>query len=113
MFYQKYIAICRDTGQTPNGVAKRLGISSGTVSGWKRGCQPNLDTLNKICKFFDVSPAYFTDSDAGCDSQVAVKCSPSSSDNELLDLLTGLPPGDVAKVKAFIAGLKTGQQRKE
>lgn len=109
MFYEKYVRLCQQSGKTPNGVAKQLHISSGTVSGWKKGCQPTLDKLDKICVYFNVSPDYFLKTSENQPEPMEHK----SSDDDLVALLSSLPPGDVLKVKAFIAGLKAGRKTKE
>lgn len=42
----------------PNPVAKELGVSSGTVTGWKRGSLPKPEVLSKIASYFNVSVDY-------------------------------------------------------
>lgn len=110
MFWSRFSELCSKSGNSPNGVAKAVDISSGAVTGWKNGKQPSGDTLVKLCSYFGVSAGYLL----GLEDTTAPDAPKSTTDDDLVDLLTGLPPGDAAKVKAFIAGLKAGQkQRKE
>lgn len=54
MFWQNYAALCREQGDSPNGVAKKIGISSGSVTNWKYGVLPHRATLQKIADHFGV-----------------------------------------------------------
>jgi transcriptional regulator with XRE-family HTH domain len=55
MFWNNYIYLCRNIKKKPNAVAEELGISSGTVTGWKRGATPSTEKLEKIASFFGVT----------------------------------------------------------
>ena len=58
MFCTQYQALCQKAGKSPNGVAKELGLSSGTVTFWKNGKIPKSDTLKEIADFFGVTVDY-------------------------------------------------------
>lgn len=59
MFWEIYVRLCQQKGESPNAVAKKLSITSGTVSGWKLGNrQPQNATLKKIAGYFNVSTDY-------------------------------------------------------
>lgn len=58
MFFDQYEMLCRNAKKSPNGVAKELGFSSASVTQWKNGAAPREDTLNLICKYFNVEPGY-------------------------------------------------------
>lgn len=58
MFYDVFNALCAEKGESANGVAKKLGIASGTVSEWKSGRFPRNTTLKKIADYFGVSVEY-------------------------------------------------------
>lgn len=45
-------------GKKPNPVGKELGVSSGTITGWKNGASPKPEILSKIASYFDVSVDY-------------------------------------------------------
>lgn len=52
MFWQKYYNLCLSIGKKPNAVAAELGISSGSVTNWKKGTEPSYSTLLKIAEYF-------------------------------------------------------------
>ena len=58
MFWTQYQHLCQNIGKSPNGVAKELGLSSGTVTFWKNGKIPKSDTLKKIADYFGVTVDY-------------------------------------------------------
>lgn len=58
MFFDQYEMLCRKVKKSPNGVAKEIGFSSASVTQWKNGAAPREDTLNLICKYFNVEPGY-------------------------------------------------------
>lgn len=56
MFWEKYVALCRKCGKSPNTVAAEIGIkSSGTVTGWKNGALPREWVLQTLSEKFEVS----------------------------------------------------------
>ncbi len=58
MFWKRFSEECALMGKKPNPVAKELGISSGTVTGWKNGALPKSELLSKIASYFNVSVDY-------------------------------------------------------
>lgn len=64
MFWDKYFALCSKIGKTPNAVAKEIGISSGTLTGWKKHNKVPLDmTIKKVADYFGVPISYFSEED--------------------------------------------------
>lgn len=55
MFWGNYVDLCNSINRSPNSVAAELGISSGSVTAWKKGRTPKWATLNLIANFFGVS----------------------------------------------------------
>lgn len=55
MFWKNYSYLCHFINKKPNSVAEELGISSGTVTGWKKGATPSTEKLEKIASFFSVT----------------------------------------------------------
>lgn len=55
MFWENFNRLCNSKGVTPNGVAKELGIPSGSVTDWKKGRTPRSATQIKIADYFGVS----------------------------------------------------------
>lgn len=58
IFFERFSALCRESGQTPNSVAKEIGASSGSVTAWKNGAAPRHTTVAKIASHFGVSIDY-------------------------------------------------------
>lgn len=62
MFWDKYFALCSKIGKSPNAVAKEIGISSGTLTGWKKHNKVPLDmTIKKVADYFGVPVSYFSE----------------------------------------------------
>lgn len=59
-FFERYCGLCKDQGSTPNGVAKKLGVASASVTQWKQGSVPRVETLAKIADYFGVTVDYLT-----------------------------------------------------
>jgi hypothetical protein len=58
-FYQRFISLCAERGETPTAVSKAIGLSNAAPSMWKRGATPNDSTIARISLHFGVSPLYF------------------------------------------------------
>lgn len=55
IFWRNYKRLCEDFGSNPTAVARELGISSGTVTGWKSGRMPHINALQGIAERFSVA----------------------------------------------------------
>ena len=55
MFWDNFVKLCNSVGTNPNAVAKELDISSGSVTGWKKGAKPRDTAVNKIADYFGVT----------------------------------------------------------
>ena len=60
MFWDRLIELCNQKGISPNFVAKELGITSGTVTSWKKGGVPRDTTMKKIADYFGTSVSYLS-----------------------------------------------------
>ena len=58
LFFKRFSELCKEHNTSPNGVAKKLLISSGSITAWKRGAYPRSETLQKLAKYFHVSADY-------------------------------------------------------
>lgn len=58
MFYDNYVAICKQHGKKPSPVAVELGLNSSNVAQWKKGSTPRPQVLQKIADYFGVSVGY-------------------------------------------------------
>lgn len=55
MFWANYLLLCSEIDKSPTAVAKDLGITSGTVTGWKQGKIPSQKYLQRIAEYFGIS----------------------------------------------------------
>ena len=96
--------LCKQKEMTPNGVAKELGIPSGTITWWKKGKTPHYDKLEKLSNYFNVSTDYLLGYEAQKENAPGEMIL-TESENMLLELFRSLPPDKqelVAQtVKAF------------
>lgn len=58
MFWERFESLCSESKKKPNRVAAEIGISSASITKWKRGATPNSDSLRKIAEYFCVSIDY-------------------------------------------------------
>lgn len=58
MFWIIFSNLCKENHISPNGLAKNLNFSSGSITHWKNGKVPHHNTLIKIADYFGVSVDY-------------------------------------------------------
>lgn len=58
MFWDNFYNLCLQKGISPNAAAKEMKISSGTVTEWKNGREPQNATLRKVADYFGVTVDY-------------------------------------------------------
>lgn len=59
MFWERFYELCISTGEKPNPIAQKLGLSSGVLTKWKNGTSfPNGTILIDIAKYFNCSIDY-------------------------------------------------------
>ena len=55
MFYENYVTYCKKVGKSKTEVARLIGKSSKSVTGWKNGAVPRNDTLKKLADYFGIT----------------------------------------------------------
>ena len=65
MFIEKLEIILKEKNLTMNKLAKAIDFSQSATSQWKKGRMPQIDVLQKICKYLNVSADYLLDLDEG------------------------------------------------
>lgn len=55
LFYENYVKYCKQIGKSRTEVAKQIGKSSKSVTGWKNGAIPRNDTQKKLADYFGIS----------------------------------------------------------
>lgn len=59
MYYENFEKLCNDNKTNPSRVSKATGISTATLTSWKKGVYtPKQDKLQLIADFFNVSVDY-------------------------------------------------------
>lgn len=54
-FWDNYVDLCTKNGKTPNGAAEEIGISSGSITAWKKGRVPRPQNQKQIADYFGVT----------------------------------------------------------
>ena len=59
-FYERYVNLCAERNLSPQSkiLLDAIGVSSGTVTGWKKGSEPKFDAVAKIAAYFHVDVRY-------------------------------------------------------
>lgn len=70
MFWDKFVTLCNNINKKPNNVASEIGISSGSITKWKKGGIPSDTNLKKVADYFGVSVNYFKDNVSDDDSDI-------------------------------------------
>lgn len=55
MFYENFAFYCTKIGKSESAVAKDVGITSKSVTGWKNGALPRNSTLKKLADYFGIT----------------------------------------------------------
>lgn len=64
MGFEVFAKLCEQNGVTANQVAKATGVSSATITSWKKGeYKPKIDKLQKIADYFGVSISFLNSGD--------------------------------------------------
>ena len=58
MFWENFLTLCEKRGISPSYAAEKMGITTPSVTKWRRGATPRDTTLRKIAAFFGVSVGY-------------------------------------------------------
>ena len=59
-FYERYETLCQERGLSAQSkeMFNVTGVTTGTISGWKKGAEPRPSVLVRIARYFDVSSDY-------------------------------------------------------
>lgn len=83
-------------------LGKALGVTAQAVSKWECGTsEPNSETILRMCQMFGITP----DEMLGYEVE---KQQPSAAtiDNAIADMMKGLSPAQIQRVRDFVAGLR-------
>ena len=61
MFIENLQKVLNEKHLTLNKLSKAIGISQSATSNWKTGRMPQIDVLEKICRYLNISADYLLD----------------------------------------------------
>lgn len=97
MFYDNIYKICHDKGTTPTTVLKELGYSTGNVTQWKKGSNPNIELCVSIAKHLGVTLDYLVTLEKTSETNGL-----SASDQEWLNIIARIPEDKQEMCKDFL-----------
>lgn len=59
-FYERYEQLCAERNmkpQTPE-IQEVMGVTSGSISGWKKGASPKVEVICRLAEYFNVTADY-------------------------------------------------------
>lgn len=97
-------SIRKKKGYTMKALGKAVGVSESTISLYENGKhEPDIVTMRRIADVLNVT----VDELLGREQKDPATA--GGMDDALMDLLVGLPPDDVQRVRDFVAGLKAAR----
>ena len=57
MFYDEFIRLCNEKGETPSAVTRSIGVDKSAATRWSKGAVPRGTTMLKLAEHFGVSVA--------------------------------------------------------
>lgn len=57
MFYDEFIRLCNEKGETPSAVTRSIGVDKSAATRWSRGAVPRGTTMLKLAEHFGVTVA--------------------------------------------------------
>ena len=103
-FWDNYVDLCTKNGKTPNGAAEEIGISSGSITAWKKGRVPRPQNQKQIADYFGVTVDYLLNAEKENPTSVTAD-GVDELDKEALDIMHQLPPEKRAAGLAMLRGL--------
>ena len=69
MFYDLFIALCREKGICPSRAVEAIGMNRASAVKWKNGTVPGGATLHKLAEYFGVSVDYLLGNETSADDR--------------------------------------------
>lgn len=105
MFYKNYLMYCQKVGKSKTAVAKQIGVTSKSVTGWQNGAIPRNGTLKKLADYFGV-----TVDDLLADNKKEPAGQGELDDESMVELTELMRKASPEKRKALIELLKSDQE---
>ena len=102
LFWDKFVEQCEKFGKAPTTVVTELGFSPASVTQWKNGSRPRLQSVYKVADYFGVSPEVLgADKTSTFYKNLCYLCSKTNESPNAIALECGLTS---AAVTGWIAG---------
>ena len=106
-FWERFYNLCIENNTKPNPLASKLGIASGTISGWKSGKKPNTNHLEQLCAYFNVSADYLLGKTDKKNEQTVTNELPASEElQKLIEASSTLSDEEARKAREYVELLK-------
>ena len=106
-FWERFYELCLEHKTKPNPVAAQLGISTATVTRWKKGSYPTAKYLERLSEYFDVSTDYLLGKTDTKKEQAVPDGLPASDElKKLLEESSTLSEEEARKVREYVELLK-------
>lgn len=104
-FWDNYVGLCAANGKTPNGAAEEIGISSGSITAWKKGRVPRPQNQKQIADYFGVTVDYLLTGEQKENPTSVAADGVDELDKEALNIMHQLPLEKRAAGLAMLRGL--------
>lgn len=105
MFFENYLMYCQKVGKSKTAVAKQVGVTSKSVTGWQNGAIPRNGTLKKLADYFGV-----TVDDLLADNKKEPAGQGELDDESMVELTELMRKASPEKRKALIELLKSDKE---
>lgn len=107
-FWDRFYDLCIENGTKPNPLGAKLGLSSATISGWKKGSYPTALYLEKIADYFNCSIDYLLGKTDIKKEPTAQNEQPVSEElQKLINASSSLSDEETTKVLEFVEFIKS------
>lgn len=122
MFYDLFIALCREKGICPSRAVEAIGMNRASAVKWKNGTVPGGATLHKLAEYFGVSVDYLLGNEAAedghgevvrldADSLEILRAVRERPDMKILfSVSKNVTPEDLAKAIRIVEALKESDE---
>lgn len=127
MFYDEFLRLCAEKGESQSAVAKSIGIDKSAVTRWSKGAMPRGTTLVKLANHFGVTVSYLVGETTQQNEEPSKKEDQTKQKETglaaalealrdqpgrrmLLAATSGMSEAQVEKVAAFLAEIRGGNK---
>ena len=111
MFWKNFVQLCNKNNTTPTAVVLEMGISRGSVTGWKKGSVPNDGTLLRLAEYFNVTVEELISEQKETPPE-EIPAGLDEQDIEILNLFSRLSDEQKAQALTYLEFLKSQSSSK-